>query len=69
MRSFTWRRRAGVRPSIADPRAYTEVNVMGTVVWLEAASRLTPRPRFIYATSSSVLWRPGGKSVSRNRSG
>ena len=27
---------------------------LGTVVWLEAASRLEPRPRFIYATSSSV---------------
>ena len=46
--------RAGVRPSIADPRLYTDVNVLGTVVWLEAASRLEPRPRFIYASSSSV---------------
>jgi UDP-glucuronate 4-epimerase len=46
--------RAGVRPSIADPRGYADVNIMGTVVWLEAASRLMPRPRFIYATSSSV---------------
>jgi UDP-glucuronate 4-epimerase len=46
--------RAGVRPSIADPRGYTDVNVLGTVVWLEAACRLSPRPRFIYATSSSV---------------
>jgi UDP-glucuronate 4-epimerase len=27
---------------------------VGTVVWLEAASRLEPRPRFIYASSSSV---------------
>jgi UDP-glucuronate 4-epimerase len=46
--------RAGVRPSIADPRLYTEVNVLGTVVWLEAACRLEPRPRFVYASSSSV---------------
>ena len=46
--------RAGVRPSIADPRLYADVNVLGTVVWLEAASRLEPRPRFIYASSSSV---------------
>ena len=46
--------RAGVRPSIADPRLYTEVNVTGTVVWLEAACRLEPRPRFVYASSSSV---------------
>jgi UDP-glucuronate 4-epimerase len=46
--------RAGVRPSIDDPRLYTDVNVVGTVVWLEAASRLEPRPRFVYASSSSV---------------
>ena len=46
--------RAGVRPSIADPRAYADVNVVGTVVWLEAASRLDPPPRFVYASSSSV---------------
>jgi UDP-glucuronate 4-epimerase len=46
--------RAGVRPSIADPRLYTDVNVLGTVVWLEAACRLEPRPRFIFASSSSV---------------
>jgi UDP-glucuronate 4-epimerase len=46
--------RAGVRPSIADPRLYTEVNVLGTLNWLEAASRLEPRPRFVYASSSSV---------------
>ena len=46
--------RAGVRPSIADPRLYAEVNVLGTLAWLEAACRLEPRPRFIYASSSSV---------------
>ena len=46
--------RAGVRPSIDNPRLYTDVNVLGTVVWLEAASRLEPRPRFVYASSSSV---------------
>ncbi len=46
--------RAGVRPSIADPRLYADVNVSGTVVWLEAACRLEPKPRFIYASSSSV---------------
>src|ERR1700734_3252939 len=28
--------RAGVRPSISDPRLYAEVNVLGTVSWLEA---------------------------------
>jgi UDP-glucuronate 4-epimerase len=46
--------RAGVRPSIADPALYTEVNVIGTVHLLEAACRLEPRPRFVYASSSSV---------------
>jgi UDP-glucuronate 4-epimerase len=46
--------RPGVRPSIADPRLYTDVNVYGTVVLLEAACRIEPRPRFVYASSSSV---------------
>lgn len=46
--------RAGVRPSIEDPGLYAEVNVVGTIRWLEAACRLDPRPRFIYASSSSV---------------
>lgn len=46
--------RAGVRPSIADPAAYAQVNIIGTVHLLEACSRLEPRPRFVYASSSSV---------------
>ena len=46
--------RAGVRPSIDDPGLYADVNVNGTVRWLEAACRLEPRPRFVYASSSSV---------------
>jgi UDP-glucuronate 4-epimerase len=46
--------RAGVRPSIEDPALYTSVNVQGTVHLLQASSRLTPRPRFVYASSSSV---------------
>jgi UDP-glucuronate 4-epimerase len=46
--------RAGVRPSIDQPRLYADVNVTGTVVWLEAACRVEPKPRFIYASSSSV---------------
>jgi UDP-glucuronate 4-epimerase len=46
--------RAGVRPSIEDPALYADVNVLGTVHWLEAASKLEPRPRFVYASSSSV---------------
>jgi UDP-glucuronate 4-epimerase len=46
--------RAGVRPSIADPALYTAVNVLGTVHLLQAVCRLTPLPRFVYASSSSV---------------
>ncbi|MDR3636435.1 MAG: SDR family NAD(P)-dependent oxidoreductase [Isosphaeraceae bacterium] len=46
--------RAGVRPSIIDPALYTAVNVQGTVHLLQAACTLEPRPRFVYASSSSV---------------
>jgi UDP-glucuronate 4-epimerase len=46
--------RAGVRPSIEDPALYTSVNVLGTLHWLVAACRIEPRPRFVYASSSSV---------------
>jgi UDP-glucuronate 4-epimerase len=46
--------RAGVRPSIEDPALYTAVNVQGTVHLLDAACRLEPRPKFVYASSSSV---------------
>ncbi len=46
--------RAGVRPSIEQPRLYADVNVLGTLAYLEAACALEPRPRFIYASSSSV---------------
>ena len=46
--------RAGVRPSIDEPRLYADVNVLGTLAFLEAACRLEPRPRFVYASSSSV---------------
>ncbi len=46
--------RAGVRPSIEDPGLYADVNVRGTVVWLEAACQIEPRPRFVHASSSSV---------------
>jgi len=46
--------RVGVRPSIALSRLYTDVNVLGTVSLLEAACRIEPRPRFVYASSSSV---------------
>jgi UDP-glucuronate 4-epimerase len=45
--------RAGVRPSIAEPALYTDVNINGTVTLLEAA-RERNVPRFVFASSSSV---------------
>lgn len=45
--------RAGVRPSIADPRLYVETNVTGTFNVLEAARRAGVE-RLLFASSSSV---------------
>jgi len=45
--------RAGVRPSIAQPLLYTDVNVNGTTVLLEAAKQHNVN-KFIFASSSSV---------------
>jgi UDP-glucuronate 4-epimerase len=45
--------RAGVRPSIADPVLYADVNVTGTAVLLEAARKAGVR-RIVFASSSSV---------------
>jgi UDP-glucuronate 4-epimerase len=45
--------RAGVRPSIQQPRLYYDTNVAGTLHLLEAA-RVTGVERFIFASSSSV---------------
>lgn len=45
--------RAGVRPSVKDPRLYVETNVTGTLNLLEA-SRATGVARFLFASSSSV---------------
>src|SRR5438477_5600386 len=45
--------RAGVRPSIQQPRLYYDTNVIGTLHLLEAA-RVTGVQRFIFASSSSV---------------
>jgi UDP-glucuronate 4-epimerase len=45
--------RAGIRPSIADPRLYVETNVTGTLNVLEAARRAGVE-RFLFASSSSV---------------
>lgn len=45
--------RAGVRPSIKDPRLYVDTNIVGTLNLLEAAKQGNV-PRFICASSSSV---------------
>lgn len=45
--------RAGVRPSIAHPVVYTDVNLMGTALLLEFA-RERGVPSFVFASSSSV---------------
>ena len=45
--------RAGVRPSIAQPLLYADVNVNGTVVLLEAAKKHKVA-KFIFGSSSSV---------------
>ncbi|MCU0915792.1 MAG: GDP-mannose 4,6-dehydratase [Planctomycetes bacterium] len=45
--------RAGVRPSIAEPGLYMDVNINGTVALLEIA-RQRHIGRFIFASSSSV---------------
>jgi UDP-glucuronate 4-epimerase len=46
--------RAGVRPSLESPALYASTNVVGTTHLLEAARRLDPLPRFVFASSSSV---------------
>ena len=45
--------RAGVRPSIANPELYYDVNVMGTLRLLEAMRRAGLR-KLVFASSSSV---------------
>ena len=45
--------RAGVRPSIQQPRLYYDTNLIGTLHLLEAA-RITSVERFLFASSSSV---------------
>lgn len=45
--------RAGVRPSVENPRAYIETNILGTNVLLEAARR-GGVTQFLFASSSSV---------------
>ncbi len=45
--------RAGVRPSLAEPILYEEVNCIGTLHLLEAARRFGPEV-FVFGSSSSV---------------
>ncbi len=45
--------RAGVRPSIQNPRLYEDVNIKGTMNLLEMARRLEPE-NFVFLSSSSV---------------
>jgi UDP-glucuronate 4-epimerase len=45
--------RAGIRPSIADPVGYQQVNVAGTQSLLELARRIGTR-QFVFGSSSSV---------------
>ncbi|HYD64578.1 NAD-dependent epimerase/dehydratase family protein [Azospirillum sp.] len=45
---------AGVRYSLTNPYAYVQANVMGQVVMLEAARRLSHLRHLVYASSSSV---------------
>jgi UDP-glucuronate 4-epimerase len=45
--------RAGVRPSIAQPALYTDVNINGTVILLEALRKHNVR-KFVFGSSSSV---------------
>jgi UDP-glucuronate 4-epimerase len=45
--------KAGVRPSIAEPLLYSDVNINGTMVLLEAANKQKVG-KFIFASSSSV---------------
>ncbi|HET6577099.1 MAG TPA: NAD-dependent epimerase/dehydratase family protein [Gemmatimonadales bacterium] len=45
--------RAGVRPSLADPVGYADMNVTGTAAVLEAARRAGVS-RFVFGSSSSV---------------
>ncbi len=45
---------AGVRYSLIDPYAYVQANVLGHLVMMELARRLTKLEHFVYASSSSV---------------
>ncbi len=46
--------RAGVRPSIEDPAGYERTNVAGTLNVLQCVAGRDAKPKFIFASSSSV---------------
>lgn len=54
--------RPGVRPSLAEPLPYVDINVAGTVAVLEAC-RAAGVTRFLFASSSSVYGESGGLPV------
>ena len=59
--------RAGVRPSLKEPRLYVETNVNGTVNLLELA-RAHGVKQFVFGSSSSVYGVNAESSVQRRRS-
>jgi UDP-glucuronate 4-epimerase len=56
--------RAGVRPSLAQPRLYMETNIAGTLNLLEAAREHGVR-RFVFASSSSIYGERAGSGPFR----
>lgn len=45
---------AGVRPSIEHPALYQRENIEGTLLLTDSVRALSPLPRFVFASSSSV---------------
>lgn len=45
---------AGVRYATKDPQSYVKSNIEGFMTLLEAARSVEPKPRIVYASSSSV---------------
>ena len=64
---FHFAARAGVRPSIADPRLYVSTNIDGTLNLLEGC-RKTGVKHFVFASSSSVYGVNEKVPVRRRRS-
>jgi UDP-glucuronate 4-epimerase len=46
--------KAGVRPSIEDPLGYERANIQATMHLLERLAAASSRPKFVFASSSSV---------------